>query len=601
MKTRGILFLLMVFLAVACGEPDPMIYVEGPSEYEVSYEASDIKISVVSNHSAWGFGSDAEWLIPSKESEEILLIKVKENESYDDRKGKVTVFTGTGSDDVLATVLVSQKAKPTPTLEVSPSETVKVLAEGGQVEIDVSTNQDSWGYKSEADWLTMQKSGSKLIVDVLQNTVESPRSAVVNIYAPDSDSYTILKSVAIEQDAAVIPAQDLSQSATSNSYIITAAGKYSFTAKVKGNGKGGASLSDPSSLDPSGVKLVWQTAVGMIKSVSLDENGNICFEAGDIPGNAVIAAVDESDNIIWSWHVWFPETAVASIKTKNGHEVMNLNLGALSSSHTDGAKTLGLLYQWGRKDPFPGAGITNGGNTSTTHIDIFDIDGNPVKISNSSWFNSKDNTLEYSISHPAVCMSNYSQYSSYRGWLTSVEDNEAFWGNPEGYKRVDGEYVNAGTKTYYDPCPAGWRVPDINVFKDVTSTGGLIWAKGDTYGDLTWGDLFGSAEFTAYDYNGDGKVNFYDWFDGWYLVLGPNQYSFFPAATRYDGQYAMLMGSMVGYWANYWYNAPSDGTNGLASAMVFGTKEYSGADSVTASGVSNGSRADAYSVRCVKE
>ena len=66
----------------------------------------------------------------------------------------------------------------------------------------------------------------------------------------------------------------------------------------------------------------------------------------------------------------------------------------------------------------------------------------------------------------------------------------------------------------------------------------------------------------------------------------------------------MLMGSMVGLWANYWTNTAtpaSDGLNGLAIALSYGIMDYNHKYSITISPVSNGSRADAYSVRCIKE
>ncbi len=98
------------------------------------------------------------------------------------------------------------------------------------------------------------------------------------------------------------------------------------------------------------------------------------------PGNALIAAYDddpyanENANILWSWHIWVPNEGVdpeggaieyyhylwdeTGIDTSNfvpGRLVMNLNLGALKEK-ADGnyidTDTYGMIYQWGRKDPF---------------------------------------------------------------------------------------------------------------------------------------------------------------------------------------------------------------------------------------------------------
>ena len=106
------------------------------------------------------------------------------------------------------------------------------------------------------------------------------------------------------------------------------------------------------------------------------------------------------------------------------------------------------------------------------------------------------------------------------------------------------------------------------------------------------------------DYNEDGKYTLADYVGGWWMWLDKKSgvKSYFPAATRYDGGYAMLMGSMVGLWGNYWTNAASDeALTGGAAAFAFSLKDYNLEYQITVSPVSNGSRADAYSVRCIKE
>ena len=115
------------------------------------------------------------------------------------------------------------------------------------------------------------------------------------------------------------------------------------------------------------------------------------------------------------------------------------------------------------------------------------------------------------------------------------------------------------------------------------------------------------SEFNVVDVNGDGEITLDDWSDGWLIYLDKENgvSSYFPATTRYDGQYAMLMGSMVGLWGNYWYNTPGEGGDTFvpsgARAVSFSIKDYNGTDLVTMSALSTGSRADAYAVRCIKE
>ena len=82
----------------------------------------------------------------------------------------------------------------------------------------------------------------------------------------------------------------------------------------------------------------------------------------------------------------------------------------------------------------------------------------------------------------------------------------------------------------------------------MTESGGYTWATGDTQSGFSFNDLGGAAEVAIVDIDGDGVYTMKDYQDGWTIYLNKykNVQSFFPAATRYDGQYAMLMGSMVG-------------------------------------------------------
>lgn len=50
--------------------------------------------------------------------------------------------------------------------------------------------------------------------------------------------------------------------------------------------------------------------------------------------------------------------------------------------------------------------------------------------------------------------------------LCQKKDGAGFWGNPESK-----EEIGSGVKTIYDPCPAGWRVPDPEAFRFITSDG----------------------------------------------------------------------------------------------------------------------------------
>ncbi|MCQ2118908.1 MAG: hypothetical protein MJY84_03200 [Bacteroidales bacterium] len=586
-------------------EPLPTISVE-KSEYYAAAAGEQVSVTVTSNKSDWTFEIKDTWVKGEKNGSGLKLT-VEPNEQYDPRTTTVNLKAG----DASASFSLTQAALIfEPQLEVDAEKTVALSDKAQKLSVNVLTNMDSWVFEmAEQDWIKATSSASSIDFEISQNMVEVERSVDVTVYAPDKENYMMQTSFKIVQAEADIQYEntDLSEKATSNCYVITHKGPYSFKATVRGNGKTVEGLKAPSALNPSKAKLVWQTSVGVINSVSLD-GGEIHFEAGKKAGNALIAALDASGKIIWSWHIWRPEVELKDVKVEDGSYFQNINLGAVTDDHTV-VGCYGLLYQWGRKDPFPGSELMDGGNTSIDNVPVYDIDGKVVDINSTSMYNTRDNSIAFSIANPTVCISNNSQKASCRDWLTPSESNLALWGNPQGSVRNKETYPNKGSKTYYDPCPVGYRVPHVQVYQHMTSLGSMVWAQGESEGVLGWYNLGGEAYFAGYDINQDGLLNMKDWTDGWWIYTNTTDgtYSFFPATSRYDGNYAMLMGSMVGYWGNYWTNAPglnSDGSDSyMGMAFAFGIYDYGVFDkySVTASASSNGARADGYAIRCIKE
>lgn len=387
-------------------------------------------------------------------------------------------------------------------------------------------------------------------------------------------------------DEPVDDAVDLSADEMANCYIVQSAGTYKFKADNQFNL--GAGLPAPPEIHPVAAELVWQTTKGSITSVELDSTGDVPyvrFEVAEPIGNALIAVLNDDSEIVWSWHIWMPEVEITGIPTETGYEVMNLNLGATNNTPGDAA-SYGMLYQWGRKDPFA-ASATLTGDVNTVSAPLYDIDNMPVTISNSSWTDNQNNNIKYAISHPTVCLSNYPHYATSRDWL--AQGNDALWGNPNGYDPEGGEnkFAEKGRKTCYDPSPAGWRVAPADVFSTFTSTGGYAW------------DF---ADFNIYDYNNDGQTDLDDYVYGWHFNVNDKTALYFPAAARFDGSYAMLMGSMSGLWGNYWSNAPHPSVPGGAyCCLSFQVKSQTGQDWITVSPSGGASRADAYSVRCIRD
>ena len=376
---------------------------------------------------------------------------------------------------------------------------------------------------------------------------------------------------------------DLSKDEMANCYIVQTPGLYKFKADNMFNQ--GEGLPIPEEIHPESAELIWQTVKSSVSSVELvTEDGvpYIQFEIAEASGNALIAALDVEGKIEWSWHIWMPESNIESVRTSTGYDVMNMNLGAINNTPGD-ARSYGMLYQWGRKDPFP-ASATTTGNTQTLSAPMYDIDNKEILLSYSNWYSNVDNTIEYSIANPTVCISNYSQFTTNRDWLKDSQDN--LWGNPQGYQpglSGDEKFQNKGRKTCYDPSPAGWRVAPADAFSNLTSTGGYAWTFDD---------------FNVADNNKDGVIDINDYVFGWYFNVSEGTSLYFPAASRFDGSYAMLMGSMSGLWGNYWSNSPYPSIAGGAfCALSFQTID----DAITVSASGGASRADAYSIRCIRD
>ena len=112
--------------------------------------------------------------------------------------------------------------------------------------------------------------------------------------------------------------------------------------------------------------------------------------------------------------------------------MMDRNLGATSATPGD-VGALGLLYQWGRKDPFLGSSSISSSTLAKSTITW----PSPVETSSSV------GTVDYVTSNPTTFVKSSSSYD----WHYSSRDNN-LWTTSDKSKSV------------YDPCPAGWRVPD---------------------------------------------------------------------------------------------------------------------------------------------
>ena len=158
---------------------------------------------------------------------------------------------------------------------------------------------------------------------------------------------------------------------------------------------------------------------------------------------------------------------------------MDRNLGATSATPGD-AGALGLLYQWGRKDPFLGSSSISSDTVAKSTITW----PSPVSTSSSC------GKVSYVTANPTTFV--YVKSSPY-DWHYSSRDN-TLWTTSDK------------TKSIYDPCPAGWRVPDggdNGVWsKAYGSSSSLSHTYSSTNEGMNFSGKFGSASTIWYPASG---------------------------------------------------------------------------------------------------
>ena len=258
------------------------------------------------------------------------------------------------------------------------------------------------------------------------------RQAVVYIKISDgnTDIVSDLIDIKVFEDFS-----DMSSSASANCYVVSEPGRYKFKT-VKGN-------STESLGSIASAEVLWETfgtsttpSTGDLIKTAEYNDGYIALLTADTfkEGNAVIAAKDENACILWSWHIWFTDQPQEHVYKYNAGTLMDRNLGATSATSGD-VGTLGLLYQWGRKDPFLGCSSISGVSYSAESTITW-----PSSVSTGT----STGTVDYAVAHPTTFI--YASSFPY-DWHYSSRDN-TLWTTSDKSKSI------------YDPCPAGWRVPD---------------------------------------------------------------------------------------------------------------------------------------------
>ena len=400
-------------------------------------------------------------------------------------------------------------------------------------------------------------------------------------------SAEILKAREIKNDLDLsyvdVLGNTMTQQSTANCYVIHNPGTYKFPT-IYGNAmKNGAdnksaytsTKSGSSILSPflgahgpitkpqiegiANACLIWQDTQNLISNISFDSaNQYVKFEVNKATihnGNAIIAVRDNSNTILWSWHIWVTEEDLTPVEITNHggykYNILPVNLGwceingvelykkrevmvkvKQSSSGGEGKEkqiVFNLLqgayrvsisggnnpyYQWGRKDPMlPSNGL---GNTDkecypgeTQYQFAYKDHGEPLNTSE---------IKEY-IRNPHKFNIKYDMDDRYYN-LWSTDNDEVV------------------IKSVYDPSPVGYSLPADNAFTGFTTTG-----------DYT---------NNSFEFNVQGVFN-----KGWHFYTKKNKKGntvFFPACGyRYYNISSLYNVATYGF---YWVADPTNMSSG---------------------------------------
>ena len=351
----------------------------------------------------------------------------------------------------------------------------------------------------------------------------------------------------------------------------------------------------------NGAEVVWADAANLVHSPSIVHVGGegfLDFEvtAADIQsGNAVVAVTKGSagsKTVLWSWHLWFaPKDALDKIKVTNhqnkdyyftketlGWKLIQWRSSTYTSARTvkvkveqtvanNGAKAYTVinitqnpggvrkgattLYQWGRKDAFPG------------------VDASKLAANSHFTQNAGDNmSITNGIQHPDKF------YIWGSSWYSAPPTGYTYYNLWSADNTVTGGWKigndNPVVKTVYDPCPIGFKMPANNAFTGFTANGqnnGTMNVDG-TDNSQTYQNNFGHNFWTS---------------------SSKTATIYFPASGYRLNYLGLLTG--IGHSGWYWSAVPGSSNYGCYLIFVSGGVEP----------LQNGARTWGFAVRPVSE
>jgi hypothetical protein len=217
-------------------------------------------------------------------------------------------------------------------------------------------------------------------------------------------------------------------------------------------------------------------------SITVDEaNFQVKVKCGAATGGAPILLMKKDNKILWGWAFWNIAADGSRLEpvTIGSHQFANMTIGqatpnikawiaGIGTTRVTVNKTI-YYYQWGRYLPaiFWNATVSGGFiATAAGQEAIPQVDGNVPLIQGPFA------TLREALDWPYGAITHYNsdeeptkQTANMVNWTDEYIGD--LWGCDIGKKN------NAGTKSIYDPCPKGWRVPDYSALVDIETFVGL--------------------------------------------------------------------------------------------------------------------------------
>ena len=306
-------------------------------------------------------------------------------------------------------------------------------------------------------------------------------------------------------------------------------------------------------------KLLWQDEYALItpSSISKTSDGEYLkfYVSPDAiaQGNAVIAATSGENgtgDILWSWHIWVTKldltkrvNVLSGANRNKDYPFMTQPVGyceasTLSYPQRDFIVTIQqgtscklaaarisqksettlsvaqncTFYQWGRKDPFPGA--QNNGDSPEQKL-CYKADGSAFEYEKKGGNiipGKGKQTMAGSILNPTTFYYSYIEYDDDKpnnDWCSNKYNDN--WSMRSNNISTDGWKDDDITKTVYDPCPIGFKMPGCNAFTRFTNDG-----QNHDYKETNWQNSINASNKTSdkgYSFytqnNGTGTTDFW--------------------------------------------------------------------------------------------